>query len=70
MPDDLIWTDRMSPRDKHPDMGLSPRRTEADVIAANNKKPEKSTPSPNDYVVNKEKFLPNLGRGGGSLLSS
>lgn len=58
----------MSPRKRHADFATSPRVTEAEEIEKNSKRPEKCTPSPNDYKTNYEKFLPNLGRGGGSLL--
>lgn len=56
----------MPARERKGNMAKSPRRTMADDAEENAKKPEKSTPSPNDYNVNKLKFLPNLGRGGGA----
>ena len=68
LPYDKPWTDRMSKAQLHSNFGTSKRKTEAAIIEENAKKPEKSTPSPNDYNVKKDKILPNLGRGGGSLL--
>ena len=70
LPFDKPWTDRMSKQQKHSDFAQAKRKTEAAIIEENSKKPEKSTPSPNDYNVKKEKILPNLGRGGGSLLQA
>lgn len=35
----------------------------AEIIAKNSEVLEKSTPSPQDYVVDKEKILPKLDRG-------
>lgn len=70
MPEDKTWTDRKSPREIHNDMAKSPRKTMADEIENAAKKPEKSTPSPNDYNANKLKFLPNLGKGGSSSLAA
>lgn len=42
----------------------------ADEIEDKAAKPEKCTPSPSEYNVKKDKILPNLGRGGGSLLAA
>ena len=70
LPYDKPWTDRMSKAAMHADFAQAKRKTEAAIIEENAKKPEKSTPSPNDYTVKKEKILPNLGRGGGSLLQA
>lgn len=40
----------------------------ADVIAQNAGFAEKSTPSPHAYIVDREKLLPRLDKGGASLL--
>lgn len=50
-------------------MSRSPRRTMAGEAEDNAKRPEKCTPSPNDYTTNKLKFLPSLGRGGAASLA-
>ena len=42
----------------------------ADELARNADKPEKCTPSPNDYTFDKLKFLPSLGRGGAALMQA
>ena len=64
------WNEQMPQRNIKGDMAKGARKTMADVIQENALKPEKSTPSPNDYNVQKEKFLPSLGRGGASLLQA
>lgn len=66
--EDKTWTERKSPRQLHGNMDKEPRMMMADILLKNSKKPEKCTPSPNDYNVKKEKFLPSLGNGGAALL--
>ena len=68
--EDKTWADQLTKSESRPNLGKAPRMMMADLVALNNSKPEKSTPSPNDYKVYKEKFLPSLGKGGGSLLSA
>ena len=41
-----------------------------DEIAEKALRPEKSVPGPSEYNVKKDKVLPNLGKGGGSLLAA
>ena len=67
---DKPWNEQMTPQQLHSNMTKAPRQTMADELIAKSKHPEKSTPSPNDYTVNREKLLPSLGRGGGSLLAA
>ena len=50
-------------------MNKAPRLTMGDEVAAMVKKGI-ATPSPNDYIVNKDYTLPNVSKGGGSLLQA
>ena len=68
--EDKTWGDQLTKSSSRPNLDKAPRMMMADIVARNNQKPEKSTPSPNDYKVNVEKFLPSLGKGGGSLLAA
>ena len=67
---DKPWNEQLSPRELHSNMDKAPRKMMADILKDNAKHPEKSTPSPNDYSVNREKFLPSLSKGGAALLQA
>ena len=67
---DKPWNEQLTPKQMKPNMDKSPRTTMADLIESNAQKPEKSTPSPLEYNVKKEKFLKDIGRGGASLLQA
>mmetsp|Transcript_6091 Transcript_6091/g.8191 ORF Transcript_6091/g.8191 Transcript_6091/m.8191 type:complete len:131 (+) Transcript_6091:422-814(+) len=70
LPQDKTWTEQGGKKAAHADFTKAPRRMMAQLIADNATKPEKSTPSPQAYLVNKDKFLPSVGKGGASLLQA
>ena len=70
MSDEKDWSARKQPREIHADMSKEPRMMMADVIAKNALKPEKSTPSPNDYTTNKERFMKKVSGSGAALLAA
>jgi hypothetical protein len=56
------WNEQKLAREVRPSWAKSPRHSEADILALNALKPEKCTPSPNDYKVNKSYVLPSVGK--------
>ena len=69
LPHDLPWDEQFKAMQKRPNMNKAPRLTMGDEVAAMVKKGI-ATPSPNDYDVNKDYTLPNVSKGGGSLLQA
>ena len=67
---DKPWNEQQEPRHMHPNMSKQPRITMAGELERNADKPEKTTPSPNDYTFDKLKLLPSLGRGGAALMQA
>jgi len=68
--EDVPWNERGGKGAARGNMEKAPRLMMADICAINASKPEKCTPSPHVYSVNKEKILPSLGKGGASLMQA
>ena len=64
------WTEQAGKKGAHADFTRAPRRMMAQQFAENANKPERSTPSPQAYNINLEKYLPAVGKGGASLLQA
>ena len=70
LPQDKTWTEQAGKSLVHADFTKAPRRMMAQEIAENSLRPEKSSPSPQAYSVNKDYMLPKVGKGGYSLLQA